>query len=344
MSSKKIVGSYIFLMMLFSAIYITTFNGTASLVPPPGMGGMVDVDGIPTAGLAITVENLDNGEYREQITSEDTPGGRVGGYGVCMPAQTGDAVRISCIYDEVTYMNTTIVDLERHVQWLNLSIDTGNPPPDADVDGIPDYFDNCPDVYNPDQADSDEDGIGDVCDEPDEPEDPPDDPPEDPPDDDPEDPPEDPPVEDPDEQPDDDEQEPEQEWFNITISVTDNKTAEPISNASVAIYNSTLNAIAENNTNETGNVTFCLEDGNYTVEVTKEGYETRGADITPSDSLIYGLLLNIDSVQNENNEPGGQLPPTQDAGFPLIIIVIVSIVLLSAGVFFLVYRGKTVKH
>jgi hypothetical protein len=36
---------------------------------------------------------------------------------------------------------------------------------DADNDGFPDEVDNCPDTYNPDQADSDGDGIGDVCDE-----------------------------------------------------------------------------------------------------------------------------------------------------------------------------------
>jgi len=35
---------------------------------------------------------------------------------------------------------------------------------DADNDGIPDYRDNCPAVYNPDQADSDSDGAGDACD------------------------------------------------------------------------------------------------------------------------------------------------------------------------------------
>jgi len=37
--------------------------------------------------------------------------------------------------------------------------------PDEDSDGIPDGIDNCPDIYNPDQLDSDEDGIGDACEE-----------------------------------------------------------------------------------------------------------------------------------------------------------------------------------
>lgn len=37
------------------------------------------------------------------------------------------------------------------------------PPPDRDKDGIPDFRDNCPDKYNPDQADIDRNGIGDAC-------------------------------------------------------------------------------------------------------------------------------------------------------------------------------------
>jgi hypothetical protein len=38
------------------------------------------------------------------------------------------------------------------------------PPPDQDHDGIPDFRDNCPNTYNPDQADSDHNGKGDLCD------------------------------------------------------------------------------------------------------------------------------------------------------------------------------------
>ncbi len=35
---------------------------------------------------------------------------------------------------------------------------------DADGDDFPNFWDNCPDVSNPDQADSNADGVGDACD------------------------------------------------------------------------------------------------------------------------------------------------------------------------------------
>ncbi|HUV31542.1 MAG TPA: M28 family peptidase [Acidobacteriota bacterium] len=39
----------------------------------------------------------------------------------------------------------------------------GTPVPDGDSDGVPDETDNCPYVYNPDQADANSDDVGDAC-------------------------------------------------------------------------------------------------------------------------------------------------------------------------------------
>ena len=46
---------------------------------------------------------------------------------------------------------------ERGIIWLTEFVD-------SDIDGTPDYDDNCPCTYNPDQSDIDADGYGDVCD------------------------------------------------------------------------------------------------------------------------------------------------------------------------------------
>jgi probable HAF family extracellular repeat protein len=43
--------------------------------------------------------------------------------------------------------------------------DTPTPPPDSDKDGVTDDKDNCPDDPNPDQVDTDADGVGDACEE-----------------------------------------------------------------------------------------------------------------------------------------------------------------------------------
>lgn len=53
-----------------------------------------------------------------------------------------------------------------HQEWDRLRSVTSPDPfgPDSDGDGIPDGWDNCPQVPNPDQADRDGTGVGDACD------------------------------------------------------------------------------------------------------------------------------------------------------------------------------------
>lgn len=46
---------------------------------------------------------------------------------------------------------------------LELKFDCDEGTGDSDGDGIPDYVDNCPEIFNIDQKDTDANGIGDAC-------------------------------------------------------------------------------------------------------------------------------------------------------------------------------------
>jgi len=56
-------------------------------------------------------------------------------------------------------------NVQNYVLFGDPATPLGGAAPDADADGAIDGFDNCPVDWNPDQADSDADGIGDECDE-----------------------------------------------------------------------------------------------------------------------------------------------------------------------------------
>ena len=66
---------------------------------------------------------------------------------ICNPAAPGD-----------------VCDVAERCNGVSATCPADTGASDQDGDGIPDCDDNCPDVFNPDQADVDGDGVGDACD------------------------------------------------------------------------------------------------------------------------------------------------------------------------------------
>ena len=84
-----------------------------------------DVDGVVASGREVALDNLSPGEHTITLTAEDSDGN----------------IGIASITIDISAVQ------------------------DRDGDGIGDDVDNCPLLYNPDQADVDNDGTGDACDD-----------------------------------------------------------------------------------------------------------------------------------------------------------------------------------
>jgi hypothetical protein len=66
---------------------------------------------------------------------------------------------------EFRYTKDVIFSSGQDRAWVdNVRFTPDNVPVDSDGDGVLDQFDNCPTTFNPDQADNEPDGFGDVCD------------------------------------------------------------------------------------------------------------------------------------------------------------------------------------
>ena len=66
-------------------------------------------------------------------------------------------------HDKV-YIQAIVQNLDSYEVFQAFSWNINNLDPDPDGDGLTYLYDNCPNIYNPDQIDVDDDQIGDVCD------------------------------------------------------------------------------------------------------------------------------------------------------------------------------------
>ncbi|GEM_PF-3061692 len=129
--------------------YFRFYARTASVIvaiideDPDGDGDLTDtyVDLLDTDGVTVlaTGDNINA-----------NPDNAIGGYGPLMDGVYYLRIRNGGFGVDSNYRFTLLV--------------TGMPYADADGDMVPDSDDNCPSVANADQADTDADGFGDVCD------------------------------------------------------------------------------------------------------------------------------------------------------------------------------------
>ncbi|MFN2506516.1 MAG: thrombospondin type 3 repeat-containing protein [Acidimicrobiales bacterium] len=113
------------------------------------------------------------GATRYPFQSPMTPGLDVSGSGRGCNTLTGRFDVLEAVYATNGSVSRFAADFEQHCEGgvpalrgsvrYNASTKFA-PPPDDDRDGVPNTADNCPGAPNPSQADSDGDGVGDVCD------------------------------------------------------------------------------------------------------------------------------------------------------------------------------------
>ncbi|MDQ6946393.1 MAG: thrombospondin type 3 repeat-containing protein, partial [Actinomycetota bacterium] len=113
------------------------------------------------------------GATRYPFQSPSTPGLDISGSGRGCNTLTGRFDVLEAVYGADGSVQRFAANFEQHCEGAAAAL-RGNvryrasttfpPPPDDDRDGIANTSDNCPQVANPSQADSDHDGVGDACD------------------------------------------------------------------------------------------------------------------------------------------------------------------------------------
>ena len=118
-----------------------------------GPGGMQAVD-IP--GLTVNLEGSPNAAFFIGMEDAAEDGFSLG---VDLSTPSTGGTYFSLDFGETFEPSSTYTVVDGNAMIRAEAVES-----DRDWDGVPDGADNCPDILNPDQADSDGDGIGDACD------------------------------------------------------------------------------------------------------------------------------------------------------------------------------------
>ena len=132
----------------------------------PASSGILDALNVPPDGSIIRAGGIDTFGQPGWVRAYDTADGAFL-WQLDLPTEAGIEQYVCSQQPTFTpdsqtaYVTTCFLgNVNSYVYAIDLSLDL-----DSDGDGIPDIKDNCPNVFNPDQADGDGDGIGDACDD-----------------------------------------------------------------------------------------------------------------------------------------------------------------------------------
>jgi len=120
-----------------------------------------NIDGFLAMGREISIDNLSSGEHTITLSVKDSDG-NTGTASINIQVASVQDSDGDGIGDDVD--NCINIYNPDQKDSNNNSIGDACDTADSDGDNIPDFLDNCVNIANPDQKDSDNDGIGDACD------------------------------------------------------------------------------------------------------------------------------------------------------------------------------------
>lgn len=147
-----------------------TIGTTVSSVPLTGAADDIEQFAVPAGcdPVALTVR-IQWGSQVEDLELDVTAPGGVTSSSTSSIIRSREAAETVVLEDPAsgTYTARTYAWLSHDTAYTGtVTVSMPTSVTDQDVDGVDDAGDNCPDVYNPSQADADADGSGDACDTP----------------------------------------------------------------------------------------------------------------------------------------------------------------------------------